>query len=254
MPFENFSAQNPLGYLGINPDKNPGIIEADRAPTTADQSEIGTIWVDKPNDAAYVLTSVVANSANWELAGSPTAAVSSLASDSGSASPAAGIITIAGGTGLDSSASGSTLTLAVNESLVNVATVSLTSAEVKALAATQITLVAAPGAGKMIQFESASFKLVYGGTNAFTEAGDNLSIKYTDDSGVAVSQTIETTGFIDQTASTYTNAQPVIDAIVAASAAENAPLVLDNLGSEIAGNAANDNTLEVSVSYRVVEI
>lgn len=23
MPFENFSAQNPLGYLGINPEKNP---------------------------------------------------------------------------------------------------------------------------------------------------------------------------------------------------------------------------------------
>lgn len=134
------------------------------------------------------------------------------------------------------------------------ATVSITSAQVKALETTQITLVPAPGAGKMIKFMGAVLKLDYGGTNAFTEAGDNLGIKYTNASGVQVSNTIETTGFITATADTYTNAEPATDAIVAASAADNQPLVLDNLGSAIAGNAANDNTLEVSVFYRVVEI
>ncbi len=207
--------------------------------------------------------------------------VKDVGADSGAVTPATHTLNIVGGEGIDTSGATDTVTIAgedasspnkgiasfaandftvasgavsLNEGIVSYATVSLTSAQVKALETTQITLVAAPGAGKMIQFESATLKLVYGGTNAFTEGGDNLAIKYTDDSGVAVSQTIEMTGFIDQTASMYTNAEPAIDAIVTAAAAENAPLVLDNLGSAIAGNAANDNTLEVSVAYRIVAI
>lgn len=142
----------------------------------------------------------------------------------------------------------------LGEAIPQTATVSITSAQVKALETTQITLVAAPGAGKMVKFIGADLKLVYGGTNAFTEVGDNLGIKFTDDTGVQVSNTIETTGFIDQTASTYTNAEPATDVIVAATAAENQALVLDNLNAAIGGNAANDNTLEVSVLYRIVEI
>lgn len=135
-----------------------------------------------------------------------------------------------------------------------VAEVTLTSTQVKALATTQITLVPAPGAGKVVQFMGALLKLEYGGTNAFAESADNLAIKYTDASGVAVSQTIECTGFIDATADTYTNAEPVINAIVAATGAENQALVLDNINDNFTGNAADDNLLKVSVAYRVVEL
>lgn len=135
------------------------------------------------------------------------------------------------------------------------ADVTLTSAQVKALAATQIQLVAAQGAGKVIQFHGALLKLVYGGSNAFTESSITFGIKYTDDTGVQVCTAIEATGFIDQTATTYTNAVPSADAIVAATGAENQALVLDNLGAgEVAGNAANDNTLVVRTYYSVVAI
>ncbi len=135
------------------------------------------------------------------------------------------------------------------------ADVTLTSAEVKALRATPQTLVAAQGAGSAIKFMGALLKLNYGGSNAFTESADNLAIKYTNGSGVAVSGTIESTNFIDATADTYTNGEPASDAIVAAASAENQALVLHNTGDgEIAGNAANDNTVSVRVYYVVQSI
>lgn len=135
---------------------------------------------------------------------------------------------------------------------VNTAEVTLTAAEVKALRATPAVLVPAPGAGKVIEFIGAVLILDYGGTNGFTETTDNLAVKYTDGSGAAVSQAIETTGFIDQTADTMTTAQPKIDAIAAKSGCENKPLVLHNTGDgEIAGNAANNNVLRVKVAYRI---
>ncbi len=132
--------------------------------------------------------------------------------------------------------------------------VTLTNAQLKALRATPITLVAAQGAGTIVRFLGATLKNS-GGANAITETDDNAAIKYTDGSGVAVSQTIECTGFIDQTVATVTTALPAIDAIATSAAATNAALVLHNTGNgEWAGNAAADVTLTVQVSYEVVTI
>lgn len=129
--------------------------------------------------------------------------------------------------------------------------VQLTNAQIKAMRATPVVLV--PGIpNRTIQFVSATLELVYGGTNAFTESTDNMAVRYTDGSGVIVSQAIEATGFIDQTANTVTNAEPKIDAIAAASGAVGKALVLHNTGDgEYAGNAANNNTMVVAVSYLV---
>jgi len=110
------------------------------------------------------------------------------------------------------------------------AEVALSSADILALRATPKTLVAAPGAGKMLQFIKAALLLDATAT-AYVESSANLGIKYTDGSGVQVCETIEATGFIDQTADTATAARPKLDPIVAKTGCENKALVLHNLGA-----------------------
>lgn len=128
------------------------------------------------------------------------------------------------------------------------AEVTITAAQIAALRATPKTLVAAPGAGKVLEFISAALILDYT-TPGFTESGLNLGVKYTDGSGVQVSQTIECTGFIDQVADTATSALAKIDAIVAKAGCENKALVLHNLGgSEFGGSGGS--SIRVKVVYR----
>ena len=141
----------------------------------------------------------------------------------------------------------------LDETVLQQVTVTLTAAEIKALATTQKELVAAPGANKLNEFISAVLDLDYG-SEVLAESGDNLAVKYTDDSGAQVSQAIECTGFIDQSADTLTNALPKIDAIVAKASGVNQALVLDNIGSNFTGNASNDTTLDVTVTYRVHDL
>lgn len=142
-------------------------------------------------------------------------------------------------------------TALLHETAVRYAEVSLTSAQVKALRATPQTLVAAPGAGKVLEFLSAVLFLDYGGSNVFTETADNLAIYFAGET-VGVSEAIETTGFLDQNADMLIEVRPTSSAAKTKTATENKALTLKNAGDgEIAGNAANDNVLRVKVAYRV---
>jgi len=139
----------------------------------------------------------------------------------------------------------------LDASILRYASVAVSNAEIKALRATPKTLVAAPGANKFLEFVSAVL-VNAGGTNALTESAANLAVKLNNGSGLAVSQAIEATGFVDQTAKTLTNALPALDAIVASASGANKALVLHNTGAgEYAGNAAADVTWVVNVAYRV---
>jgi predicted RecA/RadA family phage recombinase len=139
----------------------------------------------------------------------------------------------------------------IDATVLRYASVSLTNANIKNLRATPITLVAAPGANKLVELVSAQLVLNYG-SNVLTESADNMAIKYNNGSGAAVSQAIEATNFIDATANTVTNALPKIDVIAAKTDAVNKALVLHNTGDgEYGGNAANDTTMTVHVCYRV---
>lgn len=233
--------QNPRKYLGVEAPNPPNVWKADRAPTSSDDDaryRIGDVWVDETNDVAYQYV----GPGNWD---SSTVVAAS--------TTVAGVIEIA--TDAEALAKSETDKALVPSNLaasgfLQWADVTLTSAEIKALRATPIEVVAAPAAGSIHMFMGAQLKLNYGGSNVFTETDDNLAIKYTDGSGVAVSQTIQTTGFIDQSADTITNAAPAVDAIVAAASGEAQALVIHNTGDgEIAGNAANDNTVTLRVYY-----
>ena len=125
----------------------------------------------------------------------------------------------------------------------------ITAAELKLIRATPITLVAAPAAGSVHMLIGAMIKLNYG-SEVFTETADNLAIRYTDGSGAIVSQAIESTGFLDQSADTISNALPKIDAIVTGAGSEAKALVLHNTGDgEIGGNASDDSTLTIRTYY-----
>lgn len=135
--------------------------------------------------------------------------------------------------------------------LVRYREVAVTNAQIKALRATPVVLVPAPGAGKVVEFVSAALFLDYG-TNALAESVDNMAVRYTNGAGVIVSQAIEATGFLDQAGDTMTTAIAKVDAIAAKAGCENQALVLHNTGDgEYTGNAGNDTTMRVKVAYRV---
>ena len=75
-------------------------------------------------------------------------------------------------------------------------TVTLTAAQVKALADTQIELVAAPGADKYLEFIRATLILNFVGAYDDASADGNLQICYTDGAGVSPSGAIEAAVFI----------------------------------------------------------
>lgn len=134
------------------------------------------------------------------------------------------------------------------------AKVTLTVAEIKALNASPKELIAAPGANKVLEFVGAMLRLV-AGSEVLTETDDNVQIHYTDGSGVAVSDVVECTGWIDQATNAVTRAVPVKDAIVAdESDCVNKALVLYNANDEFAGNASNDASLEIYITYRVHDL
>ena len=75
----------------------------------------------------------------------------------------------------------------------------LTSAQVLALNATPITVLAAPGAGFANVVLDATFWTAGGTAYGGIAAGEDLALKYTNSSGAEASPRVETTGWLDQT-------------------------------------------------------
>ena len=133
----------------------------------------------------------------------------------------------------------------LDESTIQYATVEISSAEILALFATPKTLVAAPGAGKVLDFISLLLAYDYGTVVYTIGTATNLQVKYTDAAGAAVSTTQAVTGMLDQ-ATDQLRALDKLEASV--TPVVNAALVLT---LAVANVTLGDGTIHAKVAYRV---
>jgi hypothetical protein len=126
--------------------------------------------------------------------------------------------------------------------------VTVSSAELLDLYANPKTIVAAPGTHNVIDVVSCVLFYDYGGT-AYGTVGNNLTLKYTDGSGAAVSGTLAETGFLDQTSDRVAKVLPVAVAATAVAGVENQAVKL-TVGT--ASPTTGNGVVRVSISYRIL--
>lgn len=133
--------------------------------------------------------------------------------------------------------------LAVNT--VQYAEVEISAAEILALYTAAKQLVAAPGAGKVLEFISLMLAYDYD-TVAYTiGSATNLEVKITDKTGASVSTTQAVTGMIDQA----TDQMRALDKLeTSVTPVDNAPLCLALAGGD---PTAGDGTIHAKVAYRI---
>lgn len=128
------------------------------------------------------------------------------------------------------------------------ARVTITPAQMLALNASPVTILPAPGPARYIEYCGGSVVLDYA-TAAYAgiAAGEDLVIRFTNGSGTIVSNTLETTGFLDQTSDQVRtlNALPTDYVPVV-----NAPLVLHMTLGEV---TTGDSSLYLNIMFRIHE-
>jgi len=131
------------------------------------------------------------------------------------------------------------------------ADVVISSTELKALNATPKTLVAAPGANKVLVPLHAIWFLDYNSAAyAGIAAGEDIAIRYTDGSGQFLVG-CEITGFLDQTEDTYAITHAYAPILPLQIGAVNAPLVAAMATGEI---TTGDSPLAVRLSYATIDL
>ena len=138
------------------------------------------------------------------------------------------------------------------QSLVwSIARVEILTAEILALRATPIVIVAAPGALKAVIVDHVECFLDYNSTGYTAGAGEDLSFRYTDETGIEVVMPIDGADFMDNTADTFAYSPGVeTDAAQGFVPVVNAAVVASmNSGEVTLGNSP----VFVHLYYRIVD-
>lgn len=128
----------------------------------------------------------------------------------------------------------------------------LTNAQIKALHATPIQIIAAPGVGNVILVQRLVAKLNYGGTNVFTAAASQTIDAYYG-TAISIGTTLNNAGIVAAASQLQSNGANV-SAAAYASLSNVAVNLYNSVVTEIAGNAANNNTISYWVAYSIVTI
>jgi len=136
------------------------------------------------------------------------------------------------------------------QSTIQFVDVTVSSAELLALFTTPKQIVAAPGANLAVVIEGVVASKAAGTAYDGVAAGEDLSISYTDASGLAVAG-IEATGFLDQATAQmrYAGAYRAASGISSITPVANAALMIHMLTGNI---ATGTSPLVLRVYYRVV--
>ena len=134
---------------------------------------------------------------------------------------------------------------------IQYAEVTVSSAQLLAIRATPIVMVAAPGAGKFVEFLSAVLLLDFNAAAYVITAGaDDLAFKYINGAGVTASTAIDTAGFLDQVADRAVHSRPnAAPPPWTAAQIVNQALVLHNVGAN--EFTVGDSPVRVKIAYRV---
>ena len=124
--------------------------------------------------------------------------------------------------------------------------VSLTSAQILAMNATPIELIAAPGPGKIIEFVSAVLFLDHGGTDYAN--GGNIVVRSSSAAQVTVSGTLTSAASINLAHDNYAMIEALNAAIMLAAEVDEA-LELYSDTDHITGNG----TARIKVTYRILD-
>ena len=127
----------------------------------------------------------------------------------------------------------------------------ITTAQVLALRATPIEIVAAPGALKAIIVDHVEAFIDYNSTAYVDDAGDDLSFRYTDNSGIEVCAPIDGADFLDNAADIFAYSPGVItDAALGFVPTVNAAVVVTVNNSEV---ITGNSPIFIHLYYRIVD-